>query len=80
MLVVKRKQKENAFSLFVFLFQGKLMKFFAQQVVAKITFGPGIVQIEKEVCNYPQLSQFLTVVDIAGNMVEVNFYVLTLCQ
>ncbi|XP_047141650.1 kinase suppressor of Ras 1 isoform X1 [Hydra vulgaris] len=50
--------------------EGKLMKFFAQQVVAKINFGPSIVQIQKEICNYPQLHQFLFVVDIDGNMIN----------
>jgi len=50
--------------------EGKLMKFFAKQIVAKINFGPGIAQFEAKVQEYPQLNQLLFVVDIADDMVQ----------
>ena len=54
------------------------MKFFAKQLVHKLNFGPGIVQKEKEVRNYPRLSQILFVVDIEENMVQVCYIFYTL--
>ncbi|XP_057295480.1 kinase suppressor of Ras 1-like isoform X1 [Hydractinia symbiolongicarpus] len=50
--------------------EGKLMKFFAKQIIAKLNFGPGIAEKELEVRNYPRLDQFLFVVDIEDNMVQ----------
>lgn len=48
------------------------MKFFAKQIIAKLNFGPGIAEKELEVRNYPRLDQFLFVVDIEDNMVQVS--------
>ena len=54
------------------------MKLFARQLIYKIKFGPEIKEIEEEVKQYPHVKQFLYVVDIDEDMMQVRN--LTVCQ
>ena len=48
------------------------MKLFARQLIYKIKFGPEIKEIEEEVKQYPHVKQFLYVVDIDEDMMQVR--------
>ena len=57
--------------MFIFSFQGKLMKLFSKQLSTIYKNQEILCLSDEDTSNYPQLSQFLYVVGVDGDVKEV---------